>query len=78
MAYALAGMKRYDEAIDAFDKVRALNPSYPNLAKNREIAVNLRDASIPFYVKYVGIIIGAVGLCAGLMVWYFYLREKPE
>lgn len=78
MAYALAGMKRYDEAIDAFDKVRALNPGYPNLAKNREIAVNLRDASIPFYVKYVGIIIGAVGLCAGLMVWYFYLREKPE
>jgi len=41
--YALAGMKRYDEAIAAFDQVTAINPSYPNLQKNREIAVILRD-----------------------------------
>lgn len=41
--YALAGMKRYDEAIAAFDQVRAIDPSYPNLQKNREIAVILRD-----------------------------------
>jgi len=43
--YALAGMKRYDEAILAFDRVRAINPAYPNLQKNREIAVQLRDKS---------------------------------
>jgi hypothetical protein len=38
-------MKRYDEAIAAFDQVKAINPSYPNLQKNREIAVQLRDKS---------------------------------
>jgi tetratricopeptide (TPR) repeat protein len=43
--YALAGMKRYDEAIDAFDRVKVIDPSYPNLQKNREIAVQLRDKS---------------------------------
>ena len=41
--YALAGMKRYDEAIAAFDQVGAIDPSYPNLEKNREIAVFLRN-----------------------------------
>lgn len=77
-AYALAGMKRYDEAIDAFDKVKTLNPNYPNLAKNREIAVHLRDASVPFYVKYSGVFIGIIGICAIILVWFFFLREKPE
>lgn len=42
-AYALAGMKRYDEAIAAFDQVKILDPLYPNLEKNREIAVQLRN-----------------------------------
>jgi len=41
--YALAGMKRYDEAIAAFDQVKVIDPSYPNLEKNRKIAVQLRD-----------------------------------
>jgi tetratricopeptide (TPR) repeat protein len=47
--YALAGMKRYDEAIAAFDQVKVIVPSYPNLEKNREIAVQLRNktASAP-------------------------------
>ena len=45
--YALAGMKRYDEAIAAFDRVYTLDPSYPNLLKNREIAVQLREKSAP-------------------------------
>jgi len=43
--YALAGMQRYDEAITAFDQVKVIDPSYPNLQKNREIAVQLRDAT---------------------------------
>jgi tetratricopeptide (TPR) repeat protein len=77
-AYALAGMKRYDDAISAFDKVQALNPDYPNLAKNRQIAVQLRDASTPVYVTYAGVIIGGVGICACIIIWLFYLREKPE
>jgi len=41
--YALAGMKRYDEAIAAFDRVKVIDPTYPNLQKNREIAVQLRN-----------------------------------
>lgn len=45
LGYALAGMKRYDEAIDAFDRVEVINPSCPNLQKNREIAAQLRDKS---------------------------------
>jgi tetratricopeptide (TPR) repeat protein len=44
-AYALAGMQRYDEAIAAFDQVKVIDPSYPNLQKNREIAVQLRDTT---------------------------------
>jgi len=36
-------MQRYDAAIAAFDRVRVIDPSYPNLQKNREIAVQLRD-----------------------------------
>jgi tetratricopeptide (TPR) repeat protein len=41
--YALAGMQRYDEAIAAFDQVKVIDPFYPNLQKNREIAVQLRN-----------------------------------
>ncbi|MGA2912643.1 MAG: tetratricopeptide repeat protein [Methanoregula sp.] len=44
--YALAGMQRYDEAIAAFDQVKVLDPSYPNLQKNREIAVQLRNKAV--------------------------------
>jgi hypothetical protein len=36
-------MRRYDEAIAAFDRVKDIDPSYPNLQKNREIAVQLRN-----------------------------------
>lgn len=45
--YALAGMKRYDEALAAFDRVYAIDPAYPNLLKNREIAVQLRNSTAP-------------------------------
>jgi tetratricopeptide (TPR) repeat protein len=41
--YALAGIQRYDEAIAAFDQVKVIDPSYPNLQKNREIAAQLRE-----------------------------------
>lgn len=53
--YALAGMKRYNEAIAAFDQVKTINPSYPNLEKNREIAVLLRDkaGTLPAATKSV-------------------------
>jgi tetratricopeptide (TPR) repeat protein len=46
--YSLAGMKRYDEAILAFDKVQVLDPTYPNLAANRRIAEQNRNATTSF------------------------------
>jgi tetratricopeptide (TPR) repeat protein len=77
-AYALAGMQQYNEAITDFDKVQSLDPAYPNLVKNRQIAVQLRDAATPAYVKYAGIILGTIIVCAGIAIWFFYLRETPD
>ena len=77
-AYALAGMQQYNEAITDFDKVQSLGSRVPNLAKNRQIAVQLRDASTPVYVKYAGIISELIIVCAGIAVWFFFLRETPE
>ena len=46
--YSLAGMKRYDEAIAAFNKVQVLDPTFPNLASNKRIAEQNRDATTSF------------------------------
>ena len=76
--YALAGMKRYDEAIAAFDQVRAIDPTYPNLDKNREIAVLLRNkagqpaatSSRPSPLN------GATGLIALLGIGFLFMQRK--
>jgi len=75
LAYALAGVKRYDEAIADFDKVATLDPNYPKLAANRAIAVQLRDASTPWYVKNAMAIEMGVVIFAGIGTWA-YLRKK--
>jgi len=74
--YALAGLKQYDEAIAAFDKVRELNPGYPKLEKNRQIAVQLKDAATPVYLKYIPVLIGIAAIIIGLVAWFVFLREK--
>ncbi len=74
--YSLAGMKRYDEAIAAFDRVQSLQPDYPNLAANRRIAEQLRDAGIPVYTRYLpvlAVILVLVGMTAGYLIY----RNKP-
>jgi tetratricopeptide (TPR) repeat protein len=76
--YALAGMKRYDEAIAAFEKVQALNPDYPKIAKNKQIAEKLRDAAAPDYVKYAPVLAGIAILLIGIGIWYVFLREKEK
>ena len=76
--FALGGLGRYDEAIAAFDKVQGINPAYPRIAYYRTMAVQLRDASTPFYIKYAGIIIGGIIVCAGVGLWYCYLRERSD
>jgi tetratricopeptide (TPR) repeat protein len=75
-AYALGGLERYDEAIAAFDQVKALDPDYPNLAENREIAVELRNAAEPWYIKYAFPLVIGVIVCAGIIGWYITTRKK--
>jgi tetratricopeptide (TPR) repeat protein len=77
-AFALAGLKRYDEAIAMFDKVKELNPDYPKLAQNRQIAVQLRDQATPVYVKYAPALVGVAVVIVGILVWFVFLREKEE
>jgi tetratricopeptide (TPR) repeat protein len=74
--YSLAGLKRYDEAIAAFDNVQALDPSFPNLAANRRIAEQNRDATTPFYIKYAVPLGVATLFGIGAMVWYIAVRKK--
>jgi tetratricopeptide (TPR) repeat protein len=77
-AYALAGMQRYDEAIAAFDEVKSLDPTYPKLEQNRQIAEKLRDSVTPVYVKYLPVIVGIAAIIVGFIVWFVFLREKDE
>jgi tetratricopeptide (TPR) repeat protein len=78
--YALAGQKRYDEAIAAFDTVSVLQPDYPNLAANRRIAEQLREAATPIYIRYApalaGFLILAVG--AGGYIGYRYKTRSTS
>ena len=74
--YSLAGMKRYDEAISVFDKVQSLDPNYPNLAANRRIAEQSRDAATPWYVKNA-LTLGIIALFAiGAIAWFISVRKE--
>lgn len=74
--YSLAGMKRYDEAITAFDTVKSLEPNYPNLAANRRIAEQSRDAATPWYVKNA-LSLGIIALFAVIaIVWFISVRKE--
>lgn len=74
--YSLAGMKKYDEAIKAFDTVKSLKPDYPNLAANRRIAEQSRDAAAPWYVKNA-LTLGIIALfIAGAVAWFISVRKK--
>ena len=74
--YSLAGMKRYDEAISVFDKVQSLDPNYPNLAANRRIAEQSRDAATPWYVKNA-LTLGIIALFAVVAIaWFISVRKE--
>lgn len=74
--YSLAGMKRYNEAISAFDQVQSLNPDYPNLAANKRIAEQSRDAATPWYVKNA-FTLGVIALFAvGALAWFVSVRKQ--
>ena len=79
--YALAGMKQYDEAIAVFDKVQSLDPAYPNLNLSQKQARVLRDATIPFYVKFAVPLAGIfiIFLITGsIILWKRSGRTNPE
>jgi tetratricopeptide (TPR) repeat protein len=79
--YSLAGLKRYDEAIAAFDKVQTLQPDYPNLAANRRIAEQLRDASTPVYIRYAPIVAGILVLlmiAGGYLIYRYKIRPSRD
>lgn len=75
--YSLAGLKRYDEALAAFDKVQAIRPDYPNLAGNRRIAEQLRDAGTPAYVRYGPILAGILIFVMVVGGYLLYRKENP-
>jgi hypothetical protein len=68
-------MKRYDEALAAFDKVQSLQPDYPNLAANRRIAEQLRDASTPVYIRYAPVLAGILLLLVIIGGYVLYRRK---
>lgn len=74
--YSLAGMKRYDEAITSFDRVQSLNPNYPNLAANRRIAEQSREAATPWYIKNA-LTLGIIALfIVGAVAWFISVKKK--
>lgn len=74
--YALAGMKRYDEALAAFDTVESLDPAYPNLPLSRKQATVLRDAATPLYVRYALPLAGVLVILAAVAGWFWYRSNR--
>jgi tetratricopeptide (TPR) repeat protein len=78
--YALAGLKRYDEAIAAFDTVQSLDPKYPNLGLSQKQARVLRDAATPAYMKYalplVVVVLILIIICG--VYWYRHSTSMDE
>jgi tetratricopeptide (TPR) repeat protein len=75
-AYALCGMGRCNEGVVAFQKVEALDPDYPNLQANLNIAKKLAAAETPFYVKYDAEIALAAIAIIGAALWFVAVRKK--
>lgn len=73
--YALAGMRRYDEALAEFARVRNLDPAYPNLALSEKQARVLRDAATPWNIHYA-IPLAALVLIVILIIAYFMLVRQ--
>ena len=66
----------YDEALAAFDTVKSLDPNYPNLAANRHIAEQSRDAATPWYVKNA-LTLGIIAFFAiGAIAWFISVRKE--
>ncbi len=74
--YALAGMKRYDEALAEFERVRSLDPAYPNLALSEKQARVLRDAVTPWYMHYAVPLTALVFI--GILIVAYFVRVRQR
>ena len=74
--YALAAQGHYDEALQAFDKVQALDPEYPYLEGNRKTVQEYKDATTPFYIRYGGWILVFTGAVLVAGVWLYGLKKR--
>jgi ubiquinone/menaquinone biosynthesis C-methylase UbiE len=68
-------MRRYDEALAEFARVRNLDPAYPNLALSEKQARVLRDAATPWYIHYA-IPLAALVFIVILIIAYFMLVRQ--
>jgi cytochrome c-type biogenesis protein CcmH/NrfG len=75
-AYALCGMGRCSEGVVAFQKVEVLDPDYPNLQANLNIAEKLAATETPFYIKYDVEIVIAIIAIIGAALWFVAVRKK--
>ena len=69
-------MGRCNEGVVAFQKVEVLDPDYPNLQANLNIAEKLAATETPFYVKYDVEIVMAVIVIIGAALWFVAVRKK--
>ncbi len=75
-AYALCGMNRCTEGLVAFQHVETLDPNYPNLQANINLAEQVAATETPFYAKYAVEIVMAVIVCVAAILWYTAVRKK--
>jgi hypothetical protein len=61
-------MKRYDEAIAAFNRVQVLDPTFPKLAANIRIAEQNRNATQPVQKKTPVSLVGVIVILSVLVV----------
>ena len=76
--FAYGGLKRFDEAIADFNKVKAINPDYPQNEQCLKRASELRDEAAPASTKYILPIGIGVAIIIGGVILILGLRMKKE
>ena len=74
--FAYGGLKRFDEAIADFNKVKKINPDYPQIDGYIKIASDLRDKSTPVYMKYALPIAVVAIVVIGAVAWFGFRKKK--
>jgi hypothetical protein len=67
---------KWDETLKAFSKVQTLDPNYPYLQSNINIAQQNLEALTPVYIKYAPAIVAAIVIIGGAGLWLYVGRKK--